>query len=167
MESPELEVSAASLTNVLSKASIVVLIVASLAGCASQPTAPQVFPEWWNRNLEGHALQQQFRVDDPYCTNAANGSVPMPQVRVYRPEQESYQISAKVRTTDSNFNVSTQEIEATVRPAPKGIAQSMNEGMEMARREEAQRQAVRIAEASRTLYYEQCMYALGWEQRYR
>jgi hypothetical protein len=63
--------------------------------------------------------------------------------------------------------VSTQEIEATVRPAPKGIAQSMNEGMEMARREEAQRQATRNAEASRTLYFEQCMYALGWEQRYR
>lgn len=87
MESPELQSSAAGLPNVLSKASSFILLVASLGGCATQPSAPQVFPEWWNPNLEGHALNQQFRVGDPYCSNAAIGSVPMPQVRVYRPEQ--------------------------------------------------------------------------------
>lgn len=131
------------------KALLLVIIVASLSGCHHAVT-------YYNPQIEdGAFLQRQFTIDDGYCTSAAAGSVPIPQVRIYTPPPNNYSFSGQATTYNPYSGYSTTTYQGTAHSYPtsgfaQGFANGMNIGAAMAARKKQDR------------VYHACMVALGW-----
>lgn len=105
-------------------------------------------------------LNRQFTIDDGYCTSAAVGAVPIPQIRIYTAAPQSYSFSGQMTTYNPATGYSTTEYRGTVQPTPSagdafatGFANGMNMGAAIAARN------------NRDRVYHACMVALGWTDK--
>ena len=130
---------------------IVVASVLALTGCATT---------YYNPNItDATALERQRAIDEGYCTRASAGSVPIPQVRAYQPQQQNYQIAGTVNTYTPNAGYSTSNYSANVYSQPNpgaafasGFASGANMGAAFA-----------AAHAQEKIFHG-CMLALGWNK---
>lgn len=124
------------------------------AGCATG--------HYENPNLKDPvALARQKAVDEGYCKRVSHGAAPMPQVRYYTPEQQSYAITGTINSY--NYNTGHTNSTYTAHAAPQttpaggfaaGFAQGMANGANLAA-------AFAADEAQRKIYHG-CMMSLGW-----
>ena len=119
-----------------------------LTGCATRTV-------YMNPNLsDGPAVQRQFAIDDGYCIGAANGSVPMPEVRIYSPGQDTYRVTGTVIGPNGVYRYSGQGTSGGQNFASgfaTGFANGASIGTAMAARDVQRR------------VYHGCMVSLGWE----
>lgn len=128
-----------------------VVVTVVLSGCARSRV-------YYNPYIDDATfLNRQFTVDDGYCTSAAAGSVPIPQVRIYAAEPQSYSFSGQATTYNPYSGYSTTDYSGTAYAYPNagasfatGFANGMNMGAAMAARRDRDR------------VYHGCMVALGW-----
>lgn len=100
-------------------------------------------------------LQRQFAIDDGYCTSAAAGSVPIPQVRIYTPPPTNYSFSGQATTYNPYSGSSTTTYQGTAYSYPtSGFAEGFATGMSIG--------AAMAARKDRERVYHGCMVALGW-----
>ncbi len=125
------------------------LVLMSLSGCAVKYYNPNM-PNESDRN-------RQFAIDDGYCTQVADGSVPMPEVRYYQPQQTYYTMNATTTSYNSRTGYTTYNTTGSVNsyqsPAnsfTNGFANGMNIGAAIA------------ASENRKKVYHGCMISLGW-----
>lgn len=113
---------------------------------------------YYNSNIsDPAALERQRIIDKAYCTQAAAGSVPMPEVRYYQSGIQSYQINGNVRSYSSNGYSTNSSYNGVVTSYPNageafsaGMANGMNMGAAIA------------AAQARKQVMQGCMYSLGW-----
>lgn len=124
-----------------------------LTGCASTT-------QWHNPNFteeQVDVLERQKTIDEGYCTMVVQGAVPMPEVRTYTPQQQSYTIYGSSMTHGSQgFN--TGYYRANVVPSAgasfsSGFAQGAALGA-----------AIRARRAQEAVM-KSCMYQLGWTDK--
>jgi hypothetical protein len=130
-----------------------------LTGCATiRPST------WYNNKIADTELRErQKAVDDAHCSLVAEGSVPMPEFRVYTSaqQQQIYQINTNVVTTGPHGTY-TSRVYGTVTagPAPS-FAQGFSDGYAVG---SAIKERLRAKEL-RTKTYVSCMYKLGWTEQ--
>lgn len=128
---------------------LTLLAFIAISGCATT---------YYNPNIaDVTALERQRAIDEGYCTKASAGSVPMPQVRAYQPQQQNYQISGTMNTYTPNSGYSTSNYSANVYSQPNpgaafasGLANGMNMGAAIAARQAEEK------------IFHGCMLSLGW-----
>lgn len=128
-------------------------ILIFLVGCA--PTT-----QWHNPNFtedQADALERQRTIDEGYCTMVVQGAVPMPEVRAYVPQQQSYTIYGSSMTHGSQ-GLHTGYYQANVAPSAgtsfsSGFAQGAALG------------AVIRARRAQEAVMKSCMYQLGWTDK--
>lgn len=126
-----------------------VLVVGTLTGCAST--------HWHNPNYstdQAAIMAKQQAIDEGYCTQVAHGSVPMPDVRVYSPTQDSYSVSGTISSYGSG-GLQTSNYTGYVTPSARtsfstGFAQGAAVG------------AVIRARRAQDKIMRACMLQLGW-----
>lgn len=132
---------------------ILALIISStlLTACAMSPT-------YYNPNItDPTALERQRIIDEGYCTQAAAGAVPLPQVRYYQSGIQNYQISGNIQSYDpsgystrSNYIGSVNSYQNPGDAFATGVANGINMGA-----------AIR-ANKEHDVVFQGCMYSLGW-----
>lgn len=122
-----------------------------LTACAMSPT-------YYNHNITDRTtLERQRIIDEGYCTQAAAGAVPLPQVRYYQSGVQNYQINGNIQSysqngysTRSNYTGNVSSYQSPSDAFTAGIANGMNMGMAMR------------AKKNRDAVFKGCMYSLGW-----
>ncbi len=128
------------------RAALACVSLAALAGCAT-PT------NWINPFITDVAARdRQMVIDNGYCTRAASGAVPIPQVRVYTAGQTNYTVQGTARygSTTSSYNARVNASPSPGAAFAQGFANGMNIG------------AAARAQAEKRQVYDGCMVALGW-----
>lgn len=122
-----------------------------LVGCATPKTYINPFI------TDQVAQSRQLAIDGGYCTRAAAGSVPIPQVRAYSSGQQNYTVTGTASTYNPSSGYSTSTYSGTARSTPSagaafagGFADGLNMGAAIGARLE------------RDKVYHGCMVALGW-----
>jgi len=130
----------------------IMVALVSLGGCATS---------WHNPNFRDvDAEKKQFAIDDAYCRSVAYGAVPMPNIRIYNPQQNSYQINATANTYNyATSQFSTSNVMGTIRPVPandfySGLAHGFSNGIAIGT-------ALKAKEDRDAVQYG-CMLRLGW-----
>lgn len=129
----------------------VVLLAGMLNACASQVT-------YYNPNItDDTARNNQFAIDDGYCTQVTEGSVPMPEVRYYQPNQSHYSINSTTTAYNYNTGYTTYKTTGSINSYPSpadsfanGFANGASIGAAIA------------ASNNRKKVYHGCMVSLGW-----
>lgn len=114
--------------------------------------------QWTNPHFDDPiAEKRQFTIDDGYCSSAAGGSVPIPQVRVYSAGQTSYKVQGAGSFTRADGSMAPYSYQSRITPTlspgaafTQGFANGMNIG------------AAANAKAQQRKAYAGCMTALGW-----
>lgn len=122
-----------------------------LAACSTSAT-------FYNPNISDPvALERQRIIDEGYCTQAAAGAVPLPQVRYYQSGIQSYQINGNIQSLNTNGNYTSSNYTGNVTSYTNssdafsaGFANGINMGA-----------AIR-AKNDRDAVFQGCMYSLGW-----
>ncbi len=131
------------------KGSCVFLLAGMLTACAS----PVIY---YNPNITNDSdRNRQFTIDDGYCTQVSDGAVPMPEMRIYQPEQTNYSIHATTTAFNSRTGLTTYNTTGSINSYPTqsfatGFANGASIGAAMAANERRQR------------VYHGCMVNLGW-----
>lgn len=60
------------------------------------------------------AVERQRIIDEGYCTQAAAGAVPLPQVRYYQSGIQSYQINGNIQSLNTNGNYTSSNYTGNV-----------------------------------------------------
>lgn len=109
---------------------------------------------WHNENIsDPAALKRQLVIDEGYCTRVAVGVVPMPEIRVYDPSQQSYTINGSV-----SHGAQTSYYTGTVSPTAGGFAGGFASGVSQGA---ALGTAIRV-QNERGAIVKGCMFNLGW-----
>lgn len=121
-------------------------------------TACAMSPSYYNPNItDSTALERQRIIDEGYCTQAAAGSVPVPQVRYYQSGVQNYQITGNIQSygsdgysTSSNYFGNVNSYQSPGGAFTTGLANGINMGA-----------AIR-ASRERDAVFQGCMLSLGW-----
>lgn len=118
----------------------------ALVGCA---------PTWYNPNLTSQALhERQLAIDSAGCNSYALGASPMPAIRVYGSQPQSYTFNGTVNTYGSG-GYSSSYITGRATPTSTGsFSSGMAQGMALGEAINAKR--------ARDMAFKACMYQLGW-----
>jgi predicted secreted protein len=124
----------------------------AVVGCATKST-------YYNPYIDDPiAVKRQFTVDDGGCTRVAAGSIPIPEVRMYSPDTQSYNFSGTANTYNSTTGNSTTQYQGTAYPSGGGFAGGFSSGFASGMSIGA---AIR-ARKEREKVYHGCMVSLGW-----
>ena len=128
---------------------IVISVVGALAGCSTT---------WYNPHFNSDdARNRQLAIDEGYCNRVATGSVPMPEIRVYTPSQQSYMVTGNSNTFGRN-GIQNNYFSGTVMPMNNGFASGFSSGMAQG----AALGALIHAQRERDRIIRGCMVNLGW-----
>lgn len=126
-----------------------VLLFLLIGGCTSTT--------YYNPNINQSLIQTQFTIDNGYCKQVAHGSVPMPAVRVYEPNQSKIYRIEGTFTARGTDGYSTGTYSGTVTETSSntgGFAEGFQRGLE-------QGSMIRAIQDQNEVY-EGCMFSLGW-----
>ena len=121
-----------------------------LAGCATT---------WHNPHLSSATREErQLVIDEGYCQQAAHGSVPMPDIRIYNSADNAsgYRFSGRLSTQGANGS-QTSYYSGSMTPIPNP-SQSFNHGLAQGA---ALGAAIRARRAQDAIY-KSCRFRLGW-----
>ncbi len=120
-----------------------------LAGCSTT---------WYSPHFNSDdARNRQLAIDEGYCNRVATGSVPMPEIRIYTPSQQSYMVTGNSTTLGEN-GIQNNYFSGTVTPMNGGFASGFSSGMAQG----AALGALIRAQHEREQVIRGCMINLGW-----
>ena len=121
-----------------------------LAGCATT---------WHSDKFANEQLKEaQLKKDTGYCKGISYGAVPMPAIRVYNPQQQSYNIQGTATGFNSETGYTNYRYSGTATPYAGGFAGGFASGVANGI---AIGEAIR-AENARKAIFDACMMNLGW-----
>lgn len=136
---------------------IILTVVVLLTSCGTiRPTT------WYNTGFsDSSARERQLTIDDAHCSLVADGAAPMPEPRVYVPQQQVYTINTRV-TTYGQGGPQTSNVYGTVTggPAPS-FASGFADGYALGASIKARMRAKELQAKT----YIACMYKLGWSDK--
>lgn len=126
------------------------LVCFALSGCATT---------WYNSNFPTEESKQaQLKIDSGYCEAASYGSVPMPSVRVYLPDQQSYNVYGTASGYNSQSGFTNYSYSGTVAPSrSSSFSTGFSQGMALGE--------IMKADAARKKVLNACMMELGWSDK--
>lgn len=131
---------------------IITIAGLTLSGCATTWDSDR-FPS-------DEAKQAQLKVDTGYCRSVSYGAVPMPPVRDYVPQQQSYNIRGTATGYNSQSGYNNYSYTATATPMPNAgasLASGFAQGVAIGASLRASRDREEVFNA--------CMTQLGWSEK--
>jgi len=131
---------------------LMILLALAVSGCATK--------QYFHTSItDPEKAERQKAIDHAYCTQAAAGSVPIPQIQTSPSSSESYRTSGTISAynpdtgyTNYNYSGTTTRRQSAADSFSQGFANGMNIGSAIA------------ASRAQSDIYHGCMVAKGWSE---